>query len=175
MLPPLLCPGAAAEGAALLDSGVYSRVYLGDMELSSHGWQIGAVAARTGLTIDTIRFYEKRGLIAKPLRTAGGFRLYSEGDLDRLHFVNGAQALGFSLAEVRELLLLRTAGPEACSHVRELLAQKLETVERKIGELRKLEMQLRAARKRCDRALARECPGSCPVIDGIAHGRKETP
>ncbi len=144
------------------------------MELRSNGWQIGAVAARSGLTIDTVRFYEKQGLIAKPRRTAGGFRLYSEGDLDRLHFVNEAQALGFSLAEVRELLLLRTAGPEACSHVRELLVQKLETVERKIKELRKLQQQLRAARKRCDQALARECPDSCPVIDRIAHRRKET-
>jgi mercuric ion transport protein len=74
---------------------------------SASGILIGAVAARSGLTVDTIRFYEKQGLIAKPHRTEGGFRLYSGEDLDRLSFVSRAQALGFSLIEIRELLLLR--------------------------------------------------------------------
>jgi len=136
--------------------------------------QIGAVATRSGLTVDTIRFYEKQGLVAKPRRTAGGFRLYSEQDLDRLSFVSRAQALGFSLTEIRELLLLRDTSSETCSHVHDLLDQKLLAVKQKIAELQKLEKQLKDARSRCDLALAQECSESCPVVEEIARRRKET-
>ena len=135
--------------------------------------QIGTVAVRSGLTVDAIRFYEKQGLVAKPQRSSGGFRLYNEGDLDRLSFVSRAQALGFSLVEIRELLLLRNAGSGTCSHVHDLLNQKLTAVQQKIADLRKLESQLKDARKRCDRTLAEECTGSCPVIDEMARSRKE--
>ena len=135
--------------------------------------QIGTVAVRSGLTVDTIRFYEKQGLVAKPHRSSGGFRLYSEDDLDRLSFVSRAQALGFSLVEIRELLLLRDAGSETCSHVHDLLNQKVIAIQQKIADLRKLERQLKDARKRCDQELAKECTGSCPVVDEIARSRKE--
>ena len=84
-----------------------------------------------------------------------------------------AQALGFSLVEIRELLLLRDTGSETCSHVHDLLNQKLTAVQQKIADLRKLENQLKDAKKRCDQALAKECAGSCPVIDEIARSRKE--
>jgi Hg(II)-responsive transcriptional regulator len=133
--------------------------------------QIGTVAVRSGLTVDTIRFYEKQGLVAKPHRSSGGFRLYSEGDLDRLSFVCRAQALGFSLMEIRELLVLRDAGSETCSHVYDLVNQKLAAVQQKIADLRKLESQLKDARKRCDQALAKECTGNCPVIEEMARGK----
>ena len=137
------------------------------------GLQIGTVALRSGLSVDTIRFYEKQGLVAKPHRSAGGFRLYGDRDLDRLSFVGRAQALGFSLMEIRELLLLQDAGSEACTHVHDLLDQKLATVQQKIADLKKLESQLKGARKLCDLAAEKECTGSCPVIDEIASSRKE--
>lgn len=139
----------------------------------SNGLQIGAVAARSGLTVDTVRFYEKQGLVAKPLRSAGGYRLYHETDIDRLSFVSRAQALGFSLGEIRELLLLRDTGSETCSHVHDLLEQKLTVVQLKIADLRELENQLKNARKRCDVALGKECTGSCPVIDEMARRQEE--
>jgi len=142
-------------------------------EHNSVGLQIGSVAARCGLTVDTIRFYEKQGLIAKPARSQGGFRLYEEADVERLSFVSRAQTLGFSLDEIRELLLLRNAGAEACSHVHDLLDQKLTVIHAKITELRKLERHLRAAKGRCDRELATECARTCPVIEDIARSRKE--
>jgi DNA-binding transcriptional MerR regulator len=158
-----------------LDSGVYSRVYLGFMERKHTitGMQIGAVAARSGLTVDTVRFYEKQRLVAKPLRTAGGFRLYTEADIDRLSFVHQAQALGFSLEEIRELLLLRDAGSETCLHVHDLLSEKLAAVQQKIADLRRMERQLKSAKERCDQALARECTAACPVVDEITRRRKE--
>ncbi|HEY1214916.1 MAG TPA: heavy metal-responsive transcriptional regulator, partial [Bryobacteraceae bacterium] len=137
------------------------------------GLQIGAVASRSGLTVDTIRFYERQGLVAKPLRTTGGFRLYTELDIERLSFVSSAQALGFSLAEIRELLLLRDARGETCSHVHELLNRKLAQVQEKMAELRKLEQQLKRAKARCGQALARHCQDHCPVIEEMTRGAKE--
>lgn len=131
------------------------------------GMQVGATAARSGLTIDTIRFYEKQGLVAKPPRSAGGFRLYSAEDVDRLRFVSRAQALGFSLEEIRELLLLRESSSEACSHVHDLLTEKIATVHQKLQELRRMERQLKSAKARCDAALAKECTASCPVLNEI--------
>ncbi len=142
-------------------------------EHNSVGLQIGSVASRSGLTVDTIRFYEKQGLIAKPARSQGGFRLYEEAAVERLSFVSQAQTLGFSLDEIRELLLLRNAGEKACSHVHDLLDQKLTIVHAKITELRRLERHLREAKRRCDRELATECVGSCPVIEEITRSRKE--
>jgi len=140
---------------------------------SDTGLHIGAVAVRSGLSVDTIRFYEKQGLVAKPDRSAGGFRLYGDTDLDRLSFVGRAQALGFSLVEIRELLLLQNTGGEACTHVHDLLDHKLAAVQGKIADLKKLENQLKGARNRCDLAAAKDCTGSCPVIDDIANSRKE--
>lgn len=137
------------------------------------GLQIGSVATRCGLSVDTIRFYEKQGLIAKPARSQGGFRLYEENAVERLSFVSRAQTLGFSLDEIRELLLLRNAGEEGCTHVHDLLDEKLIVIRGKITELRRLERHLREAKGRCDRELARVCIGSCPVIEEIARSRKE--
>src|SRR5712692_7579862 len=106
------------------------------------GLQIGTLAQQTGLTVDAIRFYEKSGLLKRPARTEGGFRLFREDDADDLRFIQKAQVLGFSLQEVRELLILRREDVEACSHVDDLLDQKLAAVRAKIAELEKLQRSL---------------------------------
>lgn len=137
----------------------------------SYSLQIGDVAQRSGLTVDAIRFYEKQGLLAKPPRSAGGFRLYTEGDFDRLNFVIRAQSLGFSLHEIGELLVLRDSGPEACTHVRSLLSERLKVVDEKIKDLRRIERQLKQAWKQCDNSATAECSASCPLIEKL--GRKE--
>ena len=142
-------------------------------EHHSAGLQIGSVAARCGLSVDTIRFYEKQVLIAKPARSQGRFRLYEENAVERLSFVSRAQTLGFSLDEIRELLLVRDTGEEACTHVHDLRDQKVTVIHAKISELRKLERHLKEAKGRCDCELTRECVGSCPVLDEIARIRKE--
>jgi MerR family transcriptional regulator, copper efflux regulator len=99
------------------------------------GLQIGKVSERTGLSIDAIRFYEKQRLLDRPPRTEGGFRLFSAQDIERIHFIRRAQQLGFSLPEIRELLVLRRDDGEACSHVLDLLRGKVTTVRNKIREL----------------------------------------
>lgn len=141
-----------------------------------HALQIGDVAQETGLTVDAIRFYEKESLLPRPARSAGGFRLYTGESVERLHFIQQAQTLGFSLAEIRELLLLRDEKLKACSHVRDLLRSKLESVRQKIDQLQTLESDLKAALRSCNRSLKahtsaeEEC---CPVLEQIAHADRQ--
>jgi MerR family mercuric resistance operon transcriptional regulator len=137
----------------------------------ARGLQIGQVARETGLTVDAIRFYEKQRLLKHPPRSEGGFRLFAAHDVQNIHFIRRAQELGFSLNEIRELLILQSGGVTACSHVRDLLKAKLAAVQEKIAELQKLENQLAADLKKCERTLRRgksaghDC---CPVLDEIA-------
>jgi DNA-binding transcriptional MerR regulator len=129
---------------------------------------IGEAAKRTTLSIDAIRFYERRSLLPKPVRTEGRFRLYTEDDLARLGFIRQMQGLGFSLREIKQLLDLRSRKVEACSPVRELLKMKLETIQGKILELQKLETELAADLRKCNQELRRRKshkPCACPVLE----------
>ena len=132
--------------------------------------QIGRVAQRTGLSVDAIRFYEKAGLLPRPVRSSGGYRLYGEQEIADLEFVQKAQRLGFSLNEIRELFAIRRHPDEACAHVRDLIVQKLAIVRSKIEELRALEAGLADALKQCSKALRKPArhQGSCPVLEKIA-------
>jgi DNA-binding transcriptional MerR regulator len=139
----------------------------------SQNLQIGQVSKSTGLTVDAIRFYEKQKLLRRASRSAGGFRLYNERDLQDINFIRRAQELGFSLNEIRELLILQGEDVEACSHVRELLEGKVAAVEEKILQLRKLHSQLASRLKQCERSLKSKGNGhgpetSCPVLVEIA-------
>jgi DNA-binding transcriptional MerR regulator len=130
--------------------------------------QIGEVARLTSLTVDAIRFYEKRKLLPKADRSAGRFRLYAESTVERLHFIQQMQGLGFSLREVGELIQLRERKVEACEPVRELLKTKLTDVRAKMRELRRLEAELEADFRKCSRELNHRrrhaaCP--CPVLE----------
>jgi DNA-binding transcriptional MerR regulator len=139
------------------------------------GVQIGKVARATGLSVDTIRFYEKEGLLREPDRSEGGFRLYSERDIENLHFIHKAQELGFSLAEIRELLLIQDDRTEACTHVRDVIQARLGAVRGKIDDLKGLERHLTHAFRKCEEALGDGKAGPthehCPVLEEIA-GRK---
>jgi len=132
--------------------------------------QIGQVAQETGLSIDTIRFYEKQGLSKRPNRTEGGFRVFGPEEIRGLKFVRKAQELGFSLEEIRELLILKADHVPACSHVRDMLEQKLVGVEQKIHELRSLQHSLNNALRQCKRGLKNVSRGHkdcCPVLEKI--------
>jgi DNA-binding transcriptional MerR regulator len=148
---------------------------IGAREAVSHAARIGQVASETGLSIDTIRFYEKQGLLKRSPRTEGGFRLFGTGDIETLKFVRKAQELGFSLNEIRELLILRAEHVPACSHVKELLVQKLTAVDQKIMELRSLELSLKRALRKCKRELKTATPGHdscCPVLEEITRAAR---
>jgi DNA-binding transcriptional MerR regulator len=130
--------------------------------------QIGELAQRTALTIDAIRFYEKRRLLPKPLRSTGRFRLYTDDDTERLRFIQQVQELGFSLTEVRELVDLRTRKVDPCESVRQLVKGKLSDVRAKKRELETLESELKADLHKCNQELKRRrrhAACACPVLE----------
>lgn len=132
--------------------------------------RIGELARRTTLTVDAIRFYEKRRLLPKPVRSAGRFRLYAAEDVERLCFIRQMHGLGFSLREIRELTELRTHKVDACESVRDLLKGKLADARRKIHELEKLESELMSDLKKCNKELKhrkQHAACACPVLEEV--------
>ena len=135
--------------------------------------RIGRLSEQTGLSVDAIRFYERQRLLERPLRTEGGFRLFHLEDIQRILFIRRAQQLGFSLPEIRELLVLQRDEGKTCCHVRDLLRAKVTTVREKIRELGILEEQLTKGLRKCERNLkaAGKCNGDvCPVLQEIHRG-----
>ena len=130
--------------------------------------RIGMVSKRAGLSIDTIRFYERRRLLPAPARSGGGYRLFGEDDVETLLFIERAQELGFSLDEIRELLALRSTA-KACPRVQRVLEGKLAVVSRKISDLRRLQKELGSALDECHAALGEKTDVEpCPVLNTIA-------
>ena len=146
---------------------MYALALMGD------ALQIGEVARKTGLSIDAIRFYEKAGLLLRPSRTAGGYRLYREREVADLEFIQKAQQLGFSLGEIRELFSIQRHPQEVCLHVRDLIAQKLSVVRGKITELQRIEEDLAVALRQCRKALKQPAThgDSCPVLKEFSSAR----
>ena len=117
------------------------------------GLQIGLAAKATGLSIDAIRFYQKSGLLRPAARTAGGYRVFTETEIANLQFIAKAPNLGFSRAEIRDLLSLRNENCRACPEVRGLIHRKLQNVREMIASLKQLESELARGLRSCDRAL----------------------
>ena len=132
--------------------------------MANGGILIGELSRRTGCNIETIRYYERIGVLPKPERK-GRYRCYSVADVGRLVFVCRARGLGFTLDEVRALLRLAAAdGRSACKQVRHLAADHLAEVRTKISSLKAMETALADAVQRCDNG---ERPG-CPLIDALS-------
>lgn len=127
------------------------------------GMAIGALSRRTRCNIETIRYYERIGLLPVPARR-GRYRHYGPEDVGRLAFVRRARELGFTLEEVRALLRLAAGGTNTCADVRALAAMHLADVRAKIDDLRAMEKALVGAVRRCD---AGEVPG-CPLIESLS-------
>jgi DNA-binding transcriptional MerR regulator len=112
--------------------------------------KIGNVANQAELSIDTIRFYERQGLLSSPRRLFSGYRDYSEEVLDRLNFIKEAKGLGFSLREIKELLSLGVKSTRECGPVTRKAEAKLAEMESEIERLRRLRRTLRKMVKECD-------------------------
>ncbi len=124
---------------------------------------IGALSKGTGCHIETIRYYERIGLMPKPSRSPGGHRLYEDDHLRRLTFIRRSRELGFTLEEVRGLLRLVDGGSYTCAEVKTLTLDHAAEVRRKVADLRKLERVLEAMAAECDGG---EVP-ECPIIDAL--------
>ena len=125
---------------------------------------IGQVAAAAAVNIQTIRYYERRGLVATPRRAASGYRQYGEDAVTRLRFIKHAQELGFSLKEIQELLALRVRHGAACDLVERKTRQKIELVERKIRDLERIRETLHQLAAAC---AARRPTDDCPILEAL--------
>lgn len=124
---------------------------------------IGEVAERTGLTAPTIRYYESIGLVKPPARSEAGYRRYSDTSVEELAFIKKAQALGFSLDEIAEILKLSRAGRRPCSHVLDLARRHLAAVDERIQQLRRFRTQLANEIGKWD-GRQPTCDGLCEII-----------
>jgi len=131
----------------------------------------GEVAAEAGVNVETLRFYERRGLLKEPTRrSSSGYRAYPAEAVRVVRFIKRAQELGFSLREIEELLRLREGHGGTCAEVRAAATSKLKDIERRIGSLRAIQRALAILVKSCSReGSTRECP----ILDALdAPGRK---
>ena len=124
---------------------------------------IGPLSRQTGCHIETIRYYERIGIMPPPPRTEGGHRLYREEHLKRLTFIRRSRELGFTLEDVRNLLSLVDGDDFTCDEVKTMTLEHAGDVRRKIADLRKMERVLKDMVSQCDRG---DVP-DCPVIDAL--------
>lgn len=137
--------------------------------IAMEAWRIGEAARRAGVTPHALRHYEALGLL-RPGRSPSGQRLYSEEDLARVGFIRRAAALGFTLAEIGEILHLRQQGQEPCGWVRGRLEEKVAAVEARIAELQRLRAELLALKESGgDARSARDGYTCCPLLEAASH------
>jgi MerR family copper efflux transcriptional regulator len=125
---------------------------------------IGAVARDAGVGIDTIRYYEREGLLPPPRRRASGYRDYDRGTVDRLKFIRRAKALGFTLDDIRELLALSADHEKGVRNVRQRAEQRLATLELRIQEMQRMRRGLKHLIARCP---GRGDPEACPILHAL--------
>ena len=132
--------------------------------MTPNGMLLSEAASASGVNVETIRYYERRGLLPRPPRTRSGYRQFSPEAVRRVRFIKRAQELGFSLREIKDLLALRLDPDTDCADVRRRAVAKSADIDRKIRDLRRM-------KKALDR-LAAACPGrgaasACPILEGL--------
>lgn len=126
---------------------------------------IGELARRAGVNVQTVRYYERRGLLPAPHRTAAGYREYADDTCDRLRFIRRAQELGFTLVEIQELLVLRRDPRTTAGAVKARAEAKIADLDRRIGDLERIRHALHHLAGRCHGG--RGPVGDCPLLDAL--------
>ena len=127
---------------------------------------IGELSNRTGVNIETIRFYEKQGILPIPARSESDRRIYDHNDVKRLNFVHRCRGLGFSLKEIMSLLSLVDDGSYTCKQIHDLTLEHAQEVCGKIADLQKMENVLKEMVEHCSKGDVPECP----IIDSLFSG-----
>jgi len=124
---------------------------------------IGSLAAKSDVTVETVKFYEKEGLLPRPPKPISGFRSYPEDYVSRILFIKRAQELGFKLREVKELLKLKVDKKATCDQVMKRTDEKISEVEAKIKDLRRIKRSLRQIRDCCSDGT--QTLTECPILE----------
>lgn len=125
---------------------------------------IGKVARQAGVGVETIRFYEREGLVEEPARRASGYRQYDPQVAHRIRFIRHAKELGFTLREIKELLELRVEPGRGCGDVLELAEAKIADIDERIRKLRKMRRTLAGLTRDCQRGRSTE---ECPILNAL--------
>jgi MerR family mercuric resistance operon transcriptional regulator len=125
---------------------------------------IGQLAKQTEIGLETIRFYEREGLIKNPPRRPSGYRAYPPETVQRVRFIRIAKELGFSLKEIGELLDLRVNPVKSCAHVKTIAEDKITDIEQRIRTLQRMRKTLRNLVAACE---ARKATSDCPILDSL--------
>jgi len=134
--------------------------------------KIGELANRTECPVETIRYYEREGLLPPAARSEANYRLYGEVHVERLQFIRHCRSLDMTLDEIRSLLSFRDAPEQNCMEVNTLLDKHIGHVAHRITELRNLQKQLKALRSQCQTAQAAK---DCGILQGLAQPENNTP
>lgn len=129
-----------------------------------NGLTTGTVAGRAGVNVETMRYYERRGLLPQPPRTLSNYRLYTDETVRRVRFIKRAQALGFILSEIKELLALRVDSTTSCGEVKRRTGEKIADIERKIHSLREMKKALEKLTAACR---GKGPTAECPILDAL--------
>lgn len=133
--------------------------------------KIGSLAQQTGCQVETIRYYERKGLLLNPVRSSGNYRLYGDEHVERLRFIRQCRSLDMALEEIRALLKFRDAPEENCRDVNKLLDEHIEHVVRRIAELQSMEKDLRKLRRQCVKTSAAK---DCAILNELGQERKRS-
>jgi MerR family mercuric resistance operon transcriptional regulator len=138
------------------------------MKLDRQPLTIGKVARRAAVGIETIRFYEREGLIAEPPRRASGYRQYPPETVGRVRFIKRAKALGFSLREIRDLLALRVRPGTTCGQIKKRAQVKIADIQERIRTLRRMKRALAKLTLACS---GRGSIQECPILEALEDGK----
>ena len=130
---------------------------------------IGQVAKQAGVGVETVRFYEREGLLEEPERRESGYRQFDEDVVDRLRFIRRAKELGFTLKEIKELLGLRVDPATTCADVKQRAEEKVSDIENKIRTLQRMKRALVKLTKECR---SNGPTSECPILDALEPRRK---
>lgn len=137
--------------------------------MEKRGFSIGDLAKGTGTKVVTVRYYEQIGLLPVPSRTAGNYRTYSNEHMRRLRFIRRCRDLGFTLAQIRDLLRLSSQKDEECAEVDRITAQHLSEIEQKISDLKRLAKELRRLNNCCQ---SHGIIADCRIIEALSPSRE---
>lgn len=129
---------------------------------------VGMLAKKSGINQETVRYYEKIGLMPKPKRRESRYRYYDENDLERLNFIVRAKELGFTLKEIKELLAMRIDADTKCADMKNLAERKIADIKRRISDLQSISDHLRLLSEQCtDGEVSLD---ECPVVKALGRG-----
>lgn len=134
---------------------------------AARAYSIGDLAERAGCRVETVRYYERKGLMPEPARSDGGHRIYFADHMKRLTFIRRARELGFTVAQVRSLLDLSDSGDFTCADVKQMTLSHRDDVKRKMADLRRLDHALADLAARCEGDSSQKCA----ILDALFEGR----